>query len=88
MRLKPTAKMTLIKKPNDGENAATARRKNEIIKENLLGDCKEKIYSFDNLKHVFVVGFDDTDIEEIESDDYLAVMNVINTHYANEAYRG
>lgn len=58
--------------------------KTERIKENLTGDCKEKIYSFDNLKHVLVVGFDDTDIEEIESDNYVAVMNAINAHYANE----
>lgn len=58
--------------------------KTERIKENLTGDCKEKIYSFDNLKHVLVVGFDDADIEEIESDDYVAVMNTINAHYASE----
>lgn len=56
--------------------------KTDRIKENLTGDCKEKIYSFNNLKHVLVVGFDDSDIEEIEPDDYVSIMNTINTHYA------
>lgn len=56
--------------------------KTERIKENLTGDCKEKIYSFDNLKHVLVVGLDNTNIEEIEPDDYISVMNAINTYYA------
>ena len=58
--------------------------KTERIKENLIGDCKEKIYSFDNLKHVLAIGFDNTDIKEIESDNYVAIMNTINIHYANE----
>lgn len=52
------------------------------IKENLTGDCEEKIYSFDNLKHVLVIGFEDSNIEEIEPDDYISIMNVINAHYA------
>lgn len=56
--------------------------KTDRIKENLTGDCKEKIYSFDNLKHVLIVGFDDNDIEEIESGDYVSIMNAINVHYA------
>ena len=56
--------------------------KTDRIKENLTGDCKEKIYSFDNLKHVLIVGFDDNDIEEIEPGDYVPIMNAINVHYA------
>ncbi len=56
--------------------------KTERIEENLTGDCKEKIYSFDNLKHVLVIGFDNADIEEIESGDYVSIMNAINVYYA------
>jgi len=56
--------------------------KTDRIRENLTGDCKEKIYSFDNLKHILVVGFDDSDIKEIEPDDYVSIMNTINTYYA------
>ncbi len=56
--------------------------KADRVKENLTSNCKEKIYSFDNLKHVLAVGFGDTNIEEIESNDYISIMNTINAYYA------
>ncbi len=56
--------------------------KTDRIKENLTGDCREKIYSFDNLKHILVVGFDNDNIEDIGLDDYVSIMNIINAHYA------
>lgn len=56
--------------------------KTDRIEENLTGNCKEKIYSFDNLKHILVTGFDDIRIEEIEVGDYVSIMNCINAYYA------
>ena len=62
--------------------------KADRIKENLedsLTEKVERIYEFPKFLHVLSVGFDDDEVESISNMDFVAVMNVINVHYANIA---
>jgi len=50
------------------------------IEKNILYD-KEKLYTFDNFIFVLVVGFDNSNYNEIEENDFLEVIRLINMEY-------
>ena len=59
--------------------------KADRIKENIeesYDEKTERIYEFPKFLHVLSVGFDDDEVENIASMDFVAVMNAINVHYA------
>lgn len=55
--------------------------KNERIKENIMNDKIETIYNFKKFLYVLSVGFDNSNIFQIEENDFNSVINLINSHY-------
>lgn len=57
--------------------------KADRIKENLLEEHQEKIYSFSNLLYVLKVGFENESILEISEMDFSSLINTINIYYGS-----
>ena len=55
--------------------------KAERIKENITKQDVDKIYEFGKFLYVLSVGFDDTEINNIEDMDFASVVQIINLHY-------